>query len=636
MKNKKFTYVLSLLILLFPVAVVAQFIPVPITGFNQDVVAETGTSSLTTTTSALDGVTVSNKVMYSNAFRLINLFDGGGIPDNGIIADAAGTYQLAPYNANNALIVQRNQNADLSLATPAKFSIIRILCFATEGASLINVNLFFTDGSSTTALTNYTLGDWFNNTTNLVLSGFGRCTRITPVSGSSADAYPNNPRYYYIEIALTCADRQKTLQKINFANVTTAGSNAPFPNAVFWALSGKSFTQNITTTITNPTCTNTGSATVTVTGSSSPFTISWNTSPVQTGPTATNLTAGNYIATITDVNSCVSTVPVTITTTNSLAMNTRADTTICGGASFTPGVVSNATTYSWSPTTGVSNPAIANPVLSPNATTTYTVTGTLGTCTVSRTFKVTVNALFMSNPDPLPICSGSSVTPAISSNATSFSWTPTAGVSNPAILNPVFSPTTTTNYTITGTLGACTITRVFNIQVLQGVTVSAGNDVSIFTGSSIQLQGSGTAGTYLWTPATGLSATNILNPRANPTTTTTYTLRITTPAGCTNTDDVVVKVIPYCVKPLNAFSPNGDGINDKWIVTSGGSCTKNIRVLVFNRYGNKVYESADYKNDWGGTYKGKPLPDGTYYYTIRFTLINDDEVNLDGDLTILR
>jgi gliding motility-associated-like protein len=634
MKNKKIICSLSLLVFLFPAAVFAQlFTPVPITGFNNDVVAETGTSSLTTTTSSLDGVTVSNKVMYSNAFRLLNLFDGGGIPDNGTITDAAGTYQLAAYNANNALIVQRSQNADLTLTTPAGFSIIRILCFSTEGPSLVNVKLTFTDGSSTNALTNYSLGDWFNNTTNLVLSGFGRCTRSTPASG--ADAFPTNPRFYYIEIPLSCTDRLKSLQKINFANVTTAGNNAPYPNAVFWALSGKSFTQNILPSVTNATCSVNGSATLTVTGTASPYTISWNTVPVQTGPTATNLTPGNYTATITDVNSCVSTYPVTISLTNNLAMNTRLDTTICSGASFTPGIVSNAATYAWSPAAGVSNPAIANPVLSPTVTTTYTVTGTLGTCTVSRTFTVTVNALSMTNPAPVSICSGSSVTPTISSNATSFSWSPATGVSNTTILNPVFSPTITTQYTITGTLGACTVTRNFLVTVLQGVTVNAGPDVSILSGSSVQLQGSGTAGNYLWTPAIGLNATNVLNPTATPTITTTYTLRITTSQGCTNKDDVVVTVIPYCIKPLNAFTPNGDGINDKWLVTNG-SCTKNIRVTVFNRYGNKVYESEDYKNDWDGTYKGKPLPDATYYYTIRFVLITNDEVNLNGDVTILR
>ena len=99
---------------------------------------------------------------------------------------------------------------------------------------------------------------------------------------------------------------------------------------------------------------------------------------------------------------------------------------------------------------------------------------------------------------------------------------------------------------------------------------------------------------------------------------------------------MLVTVIPYCVKALNAFSPNGDGINDKWVVTNGGNCTKKISVLIFNRYGNKVFESENYNNDWNGTYKGKPLPDGTYYYTIRFILLNDEEVSFNGDVTILR
>ena len=301
-------------------------------------------------------------------------------------------------------------------------------------------------------------------------------------------------------------------------------------------------------------------------------------------------------------------------------------------------MVSNSTSYLWTPPTGVSNTGIANPVLSPTVTTSYTVTATLGYCVhVVTPYIVNVApAATMSPLNPVTICSGSSFTPNTVSNATTYSWSPTTGVSNPAILNPVLSPTTTTLYTLTGTLGACTVSRTLLVNVLQGVTVNAGSDVSIFSGASVQLQGTGTAGTYLWTPSTGLSSTNVLNPVASPTSTTTYTLLITNPNGCSNTDNVIVTVIPYCVKPLNAFSPNGDGINDKWIVTNGGTCTKNIRVIVFNRYGNVVYQSEDYKNNWDGTYKGKPLPDATYYYTIRFILVNNDEINLNGDLTILR
>ena len=301
-----------LLLLLIPGFIFAQtFTPVAVTGFNHDVVAEAGTSSLTTTTIAMDGPTVSNKVIYTNTFRTLNGFGGGGIPDNGVITDAAGTYQMAPFTANNALVLQRTQTGDLTLTTPAKFTKIRVLCLSTEGASLINAVLTFSDGTTTNALTNTTLGDWFNNTTNLVLSGMGRCTRATPASG--ADAYPTNPRMYYVEISLSCADRQKNLSKINFTNVTTAGSNAPFPNAIFFAVSGVAYTQTIVPAITNATCTGNGSATLTVTGSASPYSISWNTVPVQTGPTATNLAIGTYQATITDANSCITVFPVTIT-----------------------------------------------------------------------------------------------------------------------------------------------------------------------------------------------------------------------------------------------------------------------------------------------------------------------------------
>jgi gliding motility-associated-like protein len=281
---------------------------------------------------------------------------------------------------------------------------------------------------------------------------------------------------------------------------------------------------------------------------------------VQTGNTATNLTAGNYTATITDANGCISTSPVTITLTNNISMSSRLDTSLCFGASFSPN---------------------------------------------------------------------------LSSNASSFSWSPTTGVSNPALLNPVLNPTLTTTYTVSGVLGSCTISRTFTVNVLQAITVNAGNDVTILTGSSVQLQGAGPAGTYLWTPSTALSSTGILNPVASPIATTTYTLRITTAAGCTNTDDMTVIVVPYCVKPMNAFTPNGDGFNDKWLVTDG-PCVTNVTALVYNRYGARVFESTDYKNTWDGTYKGKPLPDATYYYKLVFTLISGKVIHASGDVTLLR
>lgn len=626
--------VILIAISILPVSGFSQFTPIAISGFNNDVVAETGTSSLTTTTVSLDGVTVSNKVIYTQTFRTLNSFGGGGIPDNGTITSGSDNYQLASYSSNNALLIQRNQNGDININTPSKYNRIRVLCFSTEGSSLVNATLFFAGGSQTTALTNYSLGDWFNNTANLVLSGIGRCTRATPASG--ADGYPDNPRMYYIDIPLSCTDKQKDLQKINFANVTTAGSNAPYPNVVIMAISGVSYTQQIIPMINNASCSSNGDATLTITGSSSPYSISWNTVPVQTGITATNLAAGNYTATITDVNSCISTFQVNIGLTNNMVMTAHADTSICFGAAFNANTVSNASAYSWSPATGVSNASIANPVLSPVATTIYTITGTLGGCSINRSFTVTVNpAILLTAHVDTTICLGASFNANIVGNATGYSWSPAAGVSDVSIANPVLSPTITTTYTITATTGMCSVVKTFTVTVVPGITIFAGNDITIIEGQSVQLQGSGSQGIYLWTPSIGLSATNILNPVAKPEVTTTYTLRITSAQGCTGTDDVNIIVVPYCIKPMEAITPNGDGINDRWLITNG-NCISKASVHVYNRYGSPVYENKDYKNDWEGTYKGKPVPDATYYFVIEYTLLDGRNIVVKGNLTILR
>jgi gliding motility-associated-like protein len=73
-----------------------------------------------------------------------------------------------------------------------------------------------------------------------------------------------------------------------------------------------------------------------------------------------------------------------------------------------------------------------------------------------------------------------------------------------------------------------------------------------------------------------------------------------------------------------------------WQVTRGFSCVKKILAKVYNRYGGVVYENENYQNNWNGTYKGKNLADGTYYYVLEFTLINDKKVFFKGDVTILR
>ncbi len=169
-------------------------------------------------------------------------------------------------------------------------------------------------------------------------------------------------------------------------------------------------------------------------------------------------------------------------------------------------------------------------------------------------------------------------------------------------------------------------------------TVNAGADKTIVAGDQLVLQGSstGTATTIAWTPNATLATANRFTSLARPTATTTYTLTVTDNNSCIASDDVLITVIPYCVKVMDAFTPNGDGINDKWLVTSGGACTQNVSVRVFNRYGEAVYSNNNYLNDWNGTYKGKPVADGTYYYLVTYKLINGNSFPVRGDVTILR
>ena len=223
------------------------------------------------------------------------------------------------------------------------------------------------------------------------------------------------------------------------------------------------------------------------------------------------------------------------------------------------------------------------------------------------------------------------------SAATTYNWSPATGLSDATISNPVALVNNNTIYTVTATLGSCTKTTDVSFIIKASPAVSAGADKTIVEGESVQLNGSGTnTASILWTPSATLSAANTFTPLAKPLTTTTYTLTVKDNNNCTSTDDATVNVLPYCVKVMNAFTPNGDGINDKWLVTNGSACTTQVIAKVYNRYGSLVYNNENYQNNWDGTYKGKPVPDGTYYYVLNYKLINNKQVALKGDVTILR
>ncbi|MBL7730739.1 MAG: gliding motility-associated C-terminal domain-containing protein [Chitinophagaceae bacterium] len=403
----------------------------------------------------------------------------------------------------------------------------------------------------------------------------------------------------------------------------------------------KKLSPSLTVAKVDPTCLPNGTITISATGGSPAYQYSINGGTTfQPSNVFTGLSGGTYNVVVRDAQNCTATQTITLNLVNTMtstAAKTDANCTTGGSITITAAGGGNPP-YEYS-INGGSTWQSSN-TFTGLAAGTYTVIArnVASGCTSSQTVTITfTNTLTINTVNGGSVCLGNSFTPTVVSNATTYSWSPTTGVSNPNIANPVITPTTIGNitYTVTATLGTCTQQRSFNLNVFPGASASAGPDVSIIAGDTYQIPATGSVGSYLWTPSTGLNSANILNPNATPATTTTYTLTVTNPQGCIATDDVQITVIPYCIKPMEAFTPNGDGINDLWLITNG-NCLVSAKAQVFNRYGSKVFESNDYKNNWNGTYEGKPLPDGTYYYVISYQLIGGRMQYLKGNLTILR
>jgi gliding motility-associated-like protein len=129
---------------------------------------------------------------------------------------------------------------------------------------------------------------------------------------------------------------------------------------------------------------------------------------------------------------------------------------------------------------------------------------------------------------------------------------------------------------------------------------------------TLQATAKGESLQYNWTPSVSIVDPTALQAVARPATETLYTLTVTSGAGCTSTDQVLVKVVETIAIP-NAFTPNGDGKNDTWQIPYIDSYP-GMEVQVYNRYGQLVYRSKDGVVNWDGTINGRPQDAGTYVY----------------------
>ena len=144
---------------------------------------------------------------------------------------------------------------------------------------------------------------------------------------------------------------------------------------------------------------------------------------------------------------------------------------------------------------------------------------------------------------------------------------------------------------------------------------------------------------YEWLPHEGLDDPFIYNPVATPTETTTYTLTVMNDEGCVASRQITIYVIsPDCDEPNifvpNAFTPNGDGNNDVLFVRS--NVIESLEFAVYNRWGQKVFETNDQNIGWDGTYKGVALPPDVFGYYLKARCFNGEEFFKKGNITIMR
>lgn len=334
----------------------------------------------------------------------------------------------------------------------------------------------------------------------------------------------------------------------------------------------------------------------------------------------------------------VSSEPLTITVNALPVAQAPAIQTVCESDALTLTATGGAS-YTWSGP-GISstnqNPLVVNNVTFANAGT-YTVVATsasgCNSAPVQTMVKVVPKVVAVVGNSPT-ICAGES-TRLSASGGLYYKWTPSDGLDHDDIANPVASPAQTTTYMVKVSNDGCyDDTKSVTVTVNQNPVANAGGDKVLFEGQQVQLNGS-IAGdkitNYYWTPTTGLDNPNSITPNASPKDNITYTFNVVSQTCGTSTSSVFVRVYKKITIP-NAFTPNNDGINDFWDIDAlitYPSCL----VSVFDRNGQKVYQSIGYPKPWDGTRNGAPLPTGTYYYIID---LKNNTPKLSGWVVIIR
>ncbi|MFC1733282.1 gliding motility-associated C-terminal domain-containing protein [candidate division KSB1 bacterium] len=293
-------------------------------------------------------------------------------------------------------------------------------------------------------------------------------------------------------------------------------------------------------------------------------------------------------------------------------------------------------TYSWS--TGSTNDTIYNLC---GGTYTCTVTDAMA-CISIETIVVPEPPPFFSNPlsgniPCVEVCMGTADA-NVSGSIPPYNYFWNTGQT----VNPLTNLCAGTYYFTVSDFNSCQISDSVIVEIIPTfINADAWvDDDTIYSGQTTQIHATNFINCmYSWIPVTGLDDPNSSDPNASPTVTTVYYIVITDQYGCTFIDSVKITVLDvFCDEPYiyvpNAFTPNNDNKNDILYVRS--NFIEDVYIAIYDRWGEKVFETDDIRIGWDGTYKGKPCDPGVFVYYLDVTCYNKQIFQKKGNITLIK
>lgn len=510
-------------------------------------------------------------------------------------------------------------------------------------------NLSITDGNGCTATASATVGDTpatFSGTTTQV-----SCPGGSDGTATATTSLNSGTEIFEWSTGQFTNSAPHTLTGLSAGNYWCYISSATCSDTVYFTVTEIPPLQISITSQINVNCYSlaNGSASVNVIQGTAPYTYSWTTSSSTTN-SATNLLAGSYTCTVTDVNGCTEDTTINITQPAPLTITSvTADTIICPGfnAPLTVSVTggSSAYQYSWS-TSNTNVGSTSNVTVTPTTSpTTYcvTVSEVCGSPSVDT-------CLTVSFPTPIvPSLTPDEATKCVPGNFTFVNSSSNSG----EIQSTVYTFSNGDNYNISGSQGfsntfqssgtydvIMTCTSIYGCvydTTIQNIVTVIPLPVANFTVSknpatwfetTIQTSdiSTGNISQWYWSSPGATSITNggpagLIEFPQGVTGTYPITLTVTTPQGCSDSITLTIEIVPDIILYVpNSFTPDDDEHNQRWKYYINGVDMENFEIEIYNRWGEVIWESHDANETWDGTYgiNGQKIPFGTYTWRISY------------------